>query len=172
MDVSRPAATLNRKLIHALLAVAYLAAGGVAQAAARVWVVDDGLRIDPRTGKAFEESIAHPEALRIKPGYRDANWIFDARTKQVRFAGARNDVLAFQVQMESDAPLAGVNLTVSDLKGPAPFPARENIRLFKELYVEVKRRIGHGTNERHRPRSCCLLRVAANDGHRREGGRR
>jgi hypothetical protein len=66
MHVSRPAAAMNRNLIHALLAAACLAAGRPAGAAARVWVVDDGLRMDPRTGKAFEESEAYPEAL--KPG--------------------------------------------------------------------------------------------------------
>ena len=49
-----------------------------AEASPRVWVVDDGSRIDPRTGKAFEENELYPEALRLRPGYREANSIFDA----------------------------------------------------------------------------------------------
>ena len=121
----------SRTLVYALLAGAYFASAGTIEAAARVWVVDDGVRIDPRTGKALEDSEIYPEALRIKPGYRDSNWIFSAAKKQVSLAGARNEVLAFQLQIESEAPLANVNVTVSDLKGPARFPASENIRLLR-----------------------------------------
>jgi len=121
-----------------MCAGACLAFCGTIQAAVRVWAVDDGLRIDPQTGKAFEDSEIYPERLRIKPGYRSRNWIFSGEKKQVTLPGARNEVVAFQVQIESETPLHDVRLAVSDLRGPAPFPAGEAVRLFKEWYVEVK----------------------------------
>jgi len=121
-----------------MCAGAFLAFCGTIQAAVRVWAVDDGLRIDPQTGKAFEDSEIYPAHLRIKPGYRNRNWIFSGERKQVTLAGARNEVLAFQVQIESETPLRGVRMVVSDLRGPAPFPAGEAIRLFKQWYVEVE----------------------------------
>jgi len=129
---------VNRTLVYALLAVACLASCGTMEAAMRIWVVDDGVRIDPRTGQAFEDSQIYPEGLRIKPGCRDSNWVFNGGKRQVSLAGARNEVLAFQLQIESEKPLANVNVAISDLKGRVRFPAKENIRLFKEWYVEVK----------------------------------
>jgi len=108
----------------------------------RVWVVDDGVRIDPRTGTAFEDDAIYPEGLRIRPGYRDRNWVFRRDRKEVSLAGAANEVLAFQIQIESGRPLHGITVTVSDLKGPGRFSSAENIRLFKEWYVEVRQPSG------------------------------
>jgi len=127
-----------RTLGAILLMAACFAAGGTAAGAMKIWVVDDGVRINPRTKTALEDSEIYPEALRIKPGYRDRNWVFDAARKQVSLAGAKNEVLAFQLQIESELPLADVNVTIADLHGAAPFSAKDNIRLFKEWYVEVK----------------------------------
>jgi hypothetical protein len=124
--------------VFAPIVAAILTLGTPIQAALRVWAVDDGVRIDPQTAKAMEDTTLYPEHLRIKPGYREGNWVFDAARKQIALAGARNEVLAFQLQIESDAPLAGVSVAVSDLRGPAGFPAAETIRLFKEWYVQVK----------------------------------
>lgn len=103
---------VSRMLVFALLAAAYLASCGTVEAAMRIWAVDDGLRIDPQTGKAFEDSAIYPAGLRIKPGYRDNNWVFSGEKKQVTLAGARNEVLAFQLQIESEAPLRNVNVAV------------------------------------------------------------
>ncbi len=108
----------------------------------RIWAVDDGVRVDPQTGKAFEDSALYPEGLRIKPGYRESNWVFSGDRKQVSLAGARNEVVAFQLQIESEKPLRNVNVAVSDLKGPASFPARDSVRLFREWYAEVKQPSG------------------------------
>ena len=49
------------------LCSACLASCGPSEAAMRIWVVDDGLRINPQTGKAFEDNAIYPEALRLKP---------------------------------------------------------------------------------------------------------
>lgn len=104
----------------------------------RVWAVDDGIKVNPQTGKAFEDNEIYPPALRLNPGYRDRNWIFNSATRQISLAGARNEVLAFQLQIESQTPLKDITVAISDLQGVVPFPAEKNIRLFKEWYVEVK----------------------------------
>jgi hypothetical protein len=114
----------------------------MAGAAMRLWAVDDGLRINPQSGKAFEDSPLYPEALRLKPGYRDGNWVFRSDRRQVALAGARNEAVAFQLQIECEGPLASVTVAASDLRGPAPFPAKDNVRLFKEWYAEVKQPSG------------------------------
>ncbi|MBM4035397.1 MAG: hypothetical protein FJ291_26945, partial [Planctomycetes bacterium] len=132
----------GRTLGCALLSVACLFPWGTMEAGMRVWAVDDGLRINPQSGKAFEDSELYPEGLRVKPGYREKNWVFSGEKKQVTLAGARNEVVAFQLQIESATPLGGISVAVSDLKGPAGFPAADNVRLFKEWYAEVKQPSG------------------------------
>lgn len=90
----------NRALVYALLAMMYAASEVAAETAVRVWAVDDGVRIDPQTGRAFEDAEIYPEHLRIKPGYRDNNCVYSAAKKQVGIAGARNEALAFQIQLK------------------------------------------------------------------------
>lgn len=129
---------VRRTLVAVLLTVTCFSSRGALESAPRLWVVDDGVRIDPQTAQALEDNEIYPEDLRIKPGYRDRNWVFDAETKLVSLAGARNEVLAFQLQIQSETPLANIRVIVSDLKGPARFSASRNIRMFKEWYVEAK----------------------------------
>ncbi|MBM4039699.1 MAG: hypothetical protein FJ290_14415, partial [Planctomycetes bacterium] len=133
---------MGRQAVVCALLAACLAFSGTTEAAMRVWAVDDGLRIDPQTGKAFEDNAIYPEGLRLKPGYRESNWAFSGDKKQLSLAGARNEVVAFQLQIESETPLRSVAVAVADLKGPAPFAAKDNVRLFKEWYVEVKQPSG------------------------------
>jgi len=61
-----------------MCAGACLAFCATLQAAVRVWAVGDGLRIDPHTGKTFEDSEIYPERLRIKPGYKGVDAWLDA----------------------------------------------------------------------------------------------
>lgn len=62
----------HRTFIWALLVASWLAAGETTAADLKVWVVDDGVRVNPQTGKALEDSELYPETLRIKPGSRAA----------------------------------------------------------------------------------------------------
>jgi len=127
------------KILLGMSLTAFLLAHGQGQCAPlRLWAVDDGVRVNPQTGLAFEDSPLYPQALRIKPGYRKKNWIFDSSSNEVTLAGARNEVLGFQLQIESTKPVQGVKVEATDLEGPAPFPAGDRIRLFKEWYLEVK----------------------------------
>jgi len=130
---------IARAVLFALSAVAPLIPFTTARGDVTLWAVDDAVKIDPQTGKAFEDSDIYPARLRIGAGYRDENPVFDGDKRQVALAGARNEVLAFQLQIESDGPLEDVSVEVSELKGPGAFPAGESVRLFKEWYVEVKR---------------------------------
>jgi hypothetical protein len=59
-------AMATRTLLSALLVVACLASCGTVEAAMRVWAVDDGLRIDPQTGRAFEDNAMYPVGLRMR----------------------------------------------------------------------------------------------------------
>ena len=116
------------------------------RAAMRIWAVDDGIRINPQTGQAFEENAIYPAALRLKPGYRQRNWIFRGDNQEVALAGAQNEVVAFQLQIESETPLRHVSVEISDLRGPAPFRSPDCVRLFKEWYVEVKQASQEGAS--------------------------
>lgn len=125
--------------LFALLGAFFFSPQGRDCAAMRVWVVDDAVRINPQTGEAFEDNDIYPSELRIKPGYQNKNWIFDSAMRRVSLAGARNEVLAFQLQIESQTPLKDISVAISDLQGPASFPANGNIELFKQWYIEVNK---------------------------------
>jgi len=129
---------VKRMVALALCVVSSLGAGSSVCRALEIWAVDDAVRIDPQTGNAWEDNAIYPSPLRMKPGYREKNWVFDKSTRLIRLAGARNEVVAFQLQIESPDPLKNVEVAVSNLKGPAPFGDKNSIRLFKAWYVEVK----------------------------------
>ncbi len=122
----------------ALSSVLFLVSWKTDCGAIHIWAVDDCIRVNPQTGMAFEDNEIYPSALRIKPGYQHKNWIFDSATQSVCLAGARNEVLGFQLQIESAKPLEEMTIKISDLQGADLLAAKSNIRLFKEWYIEVK----------------------------------
>jgi hypothetical protein len=93
------------------------------------------VRIDPQTGRAFEEN---PEQLPggLSGDYRTQNCVWSAQNRTVRQCGARNEVVAFQVIIEGRAkkvtveasPLAGAGGSAID---------RSRLRLFREWYVPI-----------------------------------
>ena len=82
-------------------------------ASLEVWAIGEGVRINPLTGKAFEENA------KMLPGglsgdYRTKNWVWDGATRTVALKGAANEVVAFQLILEG----SGVQgITVSDVQG-------------------------------------------------------
>lgn len=101
-----------------------------------VWAIGDGVRIDPLTGKAFEEN---PDVL---PGglsgeYRNRNFIWDAQSKTVSLKGAANEVLGFQLILEGSG-VKGITVSCEGLGGPGgtTIPAK-NLTFFRAFYVHV-----------------------------------
>jgi hypothetical protein len=102
-----------------------------------VWAVTEGVRIDPLTGKAFEEdSPATPGGLR--GNYQAKNLIWDGAAKTVALEGAANEVLGFQLILDGPG-VSGISVAASDLRNAngASIPAA-NLTLFRAFYIFVK----------------------------------
>lgn len=128
------------RIAFVLALLASLPAG--AEPRFRVWAVGDSVRIDPLSGKAYEENrLVFPDAT--KAGYRESNLIWDGRTGRVTLHAARNEIVAFQVVVErtTDDPLTDVAVAIDDVAGPGGkrLPPG-NVQLFKEWYVDVTKR--------------------------------
>jgi len=100
-----------------------------------LWAIDDMVRIDPETGRAFEDDPARLPGC-MTGDYRTENWIWSAKDRTVRLCGAKNEVIAFQVIIEGQAKY--VTVEASPLRGPsgAVIPEK-NIKLFREWYIWV-----------------------------------
>ena len=122
-----------------LLAAAFLN-GQPQSPAMRVWAAGESFRIDPTTGKAFEQNaLIFPDAPR--GNLRESSLVWDGARKRISIKAARNEIVSFQLIVErtTEAPLAGVDVKVGNLKGPATLP-KETVELFKEWYVNITRR--------------------------------
>jgi len=108
----------------------------------KVWAIGDYVRIDPLSGKAFEVNLSlFPESL--TGNYAQKNLVWDGATKTISLKAARNETTAFQIIVErvGDSKLTGVNVKLGKLVGPgAKAIPVENVDLFKEWYVPVKKR--------------------------------
>ena len=104
-----------RRGLYALAAVAVIALASPACLwAASVYVVSDGYKILP-DGHVVELGNQPPGKL------REGNSIWDAAKKQVSIAGARNEVVAFQIVIEGRA--ADIVLSGTQLKGRGTIPS-------------------------------------------------
>src|ERR1051326_7147947 len=104
-----------------------------------VWAIGASYRINPLTGKAFEDNpLLFPDAL--TGNYRDRNLVWDGAARRVSLRAARNEIVAFQVIVERPGrdPLKDVNVAFGPWKGPSGhhFPP-DAVRLYKEWYVDV-----------------------------------
>jgi hypothetical protein len=129
---------LNR-LILLLACTAGLALSAPAM---RVWAVGDSFRINPVSGKAWEDNpLLFSDAL--TGDYKQSNLLWDGGRKRVSIRAARNETVAVQVIVERDGaePLDGVSFALTDWMGPngARLP-QQTSRLFKEWYVNVTKR--------------------------------
>jgi hypothetical protein len=105
----------------------------------KVWATGDSTRIDPTTGRAFEDNpLLFPDSL--TGNYQESNLIWDSKQKRITLKAARNETVAFQLIVERVGPgtLSNVHLAFGELSGPggAKIPAR-NLDLYKEWYVHV-----------------------------------
>ncbi len=67
-----------------------------------------------------------------------SDYMWDADTRTITLHAAKNEVVAFQVVVRSDAPATGGDVRFGDLAGPAAFAA-SNFTGFLELYQRVTR---------------------------------
>jgi hypothetical protein len=84
-----------------------------------VWAIGDSVRIDPLSGRAFEDNpLLFPDCQTGE--YRKRNFVWDGAHKRVYLQAARNEIAAFQLIVErtGEAPLTGVRLEIGELTGP------------------------------------------------------
>src|SRR5690242_14368286 len=117
-------------------------AGQATPDAIKVWAIGDSYRINPISGKAFEDNtLLFPDAL--TGDYRDRNLVWDGAASRVSLRAARNEIVAFQVIVERPGrdTLKDVNVAFEPWKGPTGhhFPP-DAVRLYKEWYVDVAKR--------------------------------
>jgi hypothetical protein len=102
-----------------------------------VWAIGEGFRVDPLTGRAREEQRTDGNPLPTGFDYARANLAWESGGRgTVKLAAARNEVVAYQLQIRG--PAAGVSVTASDLKGPGVIRAARDIEIFKQWYTEVR----------------------------------
>ncbi len=104
-----------------------------------VWAINEGVRINPLTGRAFEENS------KITPGgiqgkYQDKNLIWDKATKSISLKGSANEVLGFQLILEGTGE-KNINITATEFvgKGDAKIPAKQ-MTFFRAFYIYIKQR--------------------------------
>jgi len=110
--------------------------------AMKVWAIGDYARIDPLSSKVIEyQPLLFPDTP--MGDYTESNLVWNGANRSISLKAARNEIAAFQIVVEraGDAKLTGVNVKLGDLTGPGgkKIPA-ENLDLYKEWYVEVKKR--------------------------------
>lgn len=108
-------------------------------AAVTLWAVSDGVRVDPVTGRLIE---ARPDIHKDYPtgDYRRSNLVWDGTSRTVSLKAARNEFVAFQLIIESDEPVAEIDIEPIELShaGGAVLSGR-NVQIFKAWYVQVRR---------------------------------
>ncbi|RJP32602.1 MAG: DUF4091 domain-containing protein [Candidatus Omnitrophota bacterium] len=107
----------------------------------KIRAVPDTVRIDPQTGRVFEDSDAYPFADRWKHEYKDRNSVWrEDDGASISLWGGRNEYVAAQIVLErtGDA-VENISISISDLHGPETIRRENNIALFKEWYIEITR---------------------------------
>lgn len=122
--------------VRILLFIALAAAVFQAAEERPVWAIGEGFRVDPLTGRLREEQRVGGNPIPREFDYARRNLAWDARAGRIRLRGARNEVVAFQLQIRG--PAAGVRIGCSDLRGPAVIRAARDIEIFKQWYINVK----------------------------------
>lgn len=104
-----------------------------------VWAINEGVRINPLTSRAFEENS------KITPGgikgrYQDKNLIWDKATKSISLKGSANEVLGFQLILEGTGEK---NMTVSATslvgKEENSIPAKQ-MTFYRAFYIYAQQR--------------------------------
>lgn len=104
-----------------------------------VWAIGEGVRINPLTGKAFEEN---PKMLPggVAGDYRTKNWVWDGSKQIVSLKGAANEVVSFQLIIEGPSA-KGITVTAADLVGASKAIPAKQYTFYRAFYVKVKQEV-------------------------------
>ncbi len=100
-----------------------------------LWAIGEGFRVDPLSGKVREEQRIDGNPIPADFDYTRRNLAWDAAKGRISLSAARNEIVAFQLQIRG--PAKGVTVTCSDFKGPAVIRAAQDIEVFKQWYINV-----------------------------------
>jgi hypothetical protein len=100
-----------------------------------VWAIGESFRIDPLTGLAREEQRLDGNPLPGNLDYQRHSTVWDAAAGQVSLQSARNEVVAYQLQIAG--PARDVSVACSDLVGPATIRAEMDIEVLRQWYTDV-----------------------------------
>jgi hypothetical protein len=100
-----------------------------------VWAIGEGFRVDPLTGRVREEQRIDGNPLPKELDYHQHNFVWEAAGPRISLVAARNEVVAYQLQIRG--PASNVRVTCSDLRGPGVIRADQDIEVFKQWYVNV-----------------------------------
>src|SRR5437868_1697913 len=126
-----------RTMLIAIIASTILVAGAGVMAmddnSYSVWAVDDMVKINPETGKAFEQKENFYKSA-ATDNLRAANWIWDGKT--VSLEGARNETVGWQIIMEAaeGKTLHDVFCSAGNLKGPGAEIEARNVIFHRAWY--------------------------------------
>ena len=101
----------------------------------KVWAIGEGFRVDPLTGRVREEQRIDGNPLPAGFEYQRRNFVWDAAKRQVALYAARNEVVAYQLQIRG--PAKKVTVRCSDLIGPGRIKAARDIEILKQWYLNV-----------------------------------
>lgn len=106
-------------------------------AAPVVWVIGEGFRVDPISGRVREEWRKGNNPIPADFDYTHKNLAWDAENRQIALHAARNEIVSCQVQIRG--PAKNVTLVCSDLsKGSRAIHVQDgDIELFKQWYLHV-----------------------------------
>ena len=102
-----------------------------------VWAINEGVRINPLTSKAFEEnSYITPGG--IQGNYQQKNLIWDKSIKSISLKGSANEVLGFQLILEG-AGVKNINISATNFigKGENKIPEK-GMTFFRAFYIYIK----------------------------------
>lgn len=101
-----------------------------------IWAIGEGFRVDPLSGRVREEWRIDGNPIPANFDYTHKNLAWDARAGRVTLHAAGNEIVAYQLQIRG--PLKGLQVTCSDLKGPATIQAARDIEVLRQWYSNVQ----------------------------------
>jgi len=124
------------------IVAACVLAGASARAAGsglEVWAAGDAVRVNPETGRYLEDRTdIHKDCPTGE--YRKRNAVWDAAKRRVTLHAARNEFVAFQLVVESDAKVEGVGVRFDRLVGPGGKQITgRHVALMPVWYVKVEK---------------------------------